>query len=168
MRFLIALNTSTRTLLQRAGRRRTSKVTFWTSITQQVLKTRLVQSLINNSRCILFLNRIILDTNSDEDLYRDFRTKDDDKADSSRVVRKHNKIWLNLTNKFKANEEYLLNRYEIIANNQMKSFEKTLKNFKSKLSEENVGKITLREISKRIDQLRILKSKRLKDREFDI
>lgn len=96
------------------------------------------------------------------------KPNDNKKADSSRLARKHKKIWLNLTNKHKAHEDYLLNRYEIIANSQIESFEKTLKNFKSKLSEENVGKITLREISKRIDQLKILKSKRLKEREIDI
>ena len=90
------------------------------------------------------------------------------KINSRRLARKHKKIWLNLTNKQKANEDFLLNRYENIAKSQIESFEKTLKHFKTKLSEESVGKITLREISKRIDQLRILKSKRLKERDIDI
>ena len=84
---------------------------------------------------------------------------------SKDAVKKHKRVLFQIKNRQKDPEEYVLNRYEIQAENQIKHFDKHFEGFKEKCHEENVGKVTLREISKRIDFLKVMKSRRLKERD---
>lgn len=91
--------------------------------------------------------------------------KHENKVIPEEVVKKHRRVLFSITNKQKETEEYLMDRYEIAAQNHINAFDKTIKHFKSKIVRENVGRITLREISKRIEQFKINKSRRLKERD---
>jgi len=97
----------------------------------------------------------------------------------SRAAKKrHKQMLLQAIGKQKNTEEYLLNRYELAAEEQIRKYDFPQTNsglfgepselFDDKMKRESVNKITLREKSKRIYSLKVMKSRRLKERDIQI